>query len=287
MVGFMKRLFSGVAKRTQEPSGEDFSAMLLQLQRAYWTPAPTEKERLGERIDVLDWPDLLRLHHLNCLDLMHACGLTSASLDDFDQMSELAACADVELCAKLIERLASYPSPFRPRIALVFQRHRNGLPLAANGEPEFRGELQNASLTHLGALEVIRTEQHGPSAVAFVPFDALQSIQVGPPSIFLPARLEYEERDHSEMVYLPLLYGASWFSAEPILRDGSMTHFMFSSKETSAGMGLGHQDFVINEDMFGLASIELIEFPLDMRAQDFEEHCRKRGLDPGEMRRSI
>jgi hypothetical protein len=287
MAGFMKKLFNRIAKHTQEPLDKNFVAALMHLQRAYWTPSPTEKERLRERIDTLEWPELLRLHHLNCLDLMYACGLTGANLDDFDQMGELPASPDAELCEKLVEHLTSSRSPFRPRIALVFQRHRIGQPLNANREPELRGELQNASLTHLGALEVIRTEQHRPAAIAFLPFDTLQSIQIGPASLFLSARLDYEEPDRSEVVFLPMLYGASWFTPEPILRDGSMTHFMFGPKGASVGVGLGHQDFLINEQLFGIASIELIEFPLDMRTLDFEERCRKRGLDPSEVRRSI
>jgi len=121
--------------------------------------------------------------------------------------------------------------------------------------------------------------------VLAVPFDELQSIQIGPPSLFLSAILNYEAPGRSEMVYLPLIYGLSWFTEESILQDGSFTHFMFSFKGISMGVGLGQQDLLINEGLIGLASIESIEFALDMRAQDFEERCRNRGLDPSDVRR--
>lgn len=284
MTGFIKRLFSGIAKSTQNLPDEDFGTVLLQLQRTYWKSEPIEKEGLTERIESLDWNELLRLHHLNCLDLALDCGLANASLDDFDNMPDLPACPETELCKKLVGRLGSAQSPFRPRIGLVIQRSHHGQLQSDNRESQLHGELQNASITHLGALEVIRIEQQLPS-VAFVPLDELQSIQIGPPSLFSSAMLNYEAPGRSEMVYLPLIYGLSWLTEEAILRDESFTHFMFSLKGISMGMGLGQQDFQINESLFGLASIESIEFPLDMRAQDFEERCRRRGLDPSDVRR--
>lgn len=284
MTGIIKRLFSGIKKHTQKRSDEDLGAALLQLQRAYWSSEPTEKENLYERIESLNWTEVLRLHHLNCLDLALDCGLTNASLDDFDQMPDLPECPEIELCEKLVGRLGSPQSPFRPRIGLVIQRSHSGQQQSDNRETQLHGELQNASITHLGALEVIKIIQQPPS-VAFVPFDELQSIQIGPPSLFLSAILNYEAPGRSEMVYLPLIYGLSWFTEESILQDGSFTHFMFSFKGISMGVGLGQQDLRINERLFGLASIESIEFALDMRAQDFEERCRNRGLDPSDVRR--
>jgi hypothetical protein len=131
---------------------------------------------------------------------------------------------------------------------------------------------------------VVRLEGTRPTAVDFVPFDALHSVHLGPPSLFLPARLQYEEAGRADVVALPLLYGASWFSGRPSDRDGSMTHFVCLRKGESGGIGLGHQDFFAGGTLFGLGSIEAIEFPLDLGAPDFDERCRRRGIDPAMLR---
>jgi hypothetical protein len=265
-----------------EGGSDELGAALLDVHRAYWTPAPAEKERLlRARIEGMSWRDILRLHHLTCLDLLHGAGLTRLGDERFEMMVDAAPGPDAELCAALAARLRGPTSPYRPRLAFVFQRG------SASKEPSLRGPLTNASLTHLGALEVIRLEQdQRPTGVDFVPLDALHSVHIGPPSLFPPARLEYEEEGRSEVVALPLLYGPSWFTPRPRDRDGTETTFICHIKDVSSGLGLGHQDFTNGSSLFGLGSIEQIAFPLDVDAPDFEERCRKRGLDPAQVRAS-
>ena len=260
-MGFFQRLFArGGGASNPPPDDEDLGATLVRLHRAYWSPAPDEKQRLqAATIEGLSWRDLLRLHHLVCLDLLHAAGLTEASEDALGKMLELPEGPDAELYARLVERLRGPTSPYRPRQACIFQRRRVD-PTPARPEPDLRGELSNASLTHLAALEVIKLEGTRPTGVDFVPFEALHSVHLGPPSLFPPARLDYVEAGRGEVVALPLLYGASWFSARPSDRDGSMTHFVCHLKSTPGGIGLGHQDFTAGGALFGLGSIEAIEF---------------------------
>lgn len=283
-MGFFQRLFGGGGGQPSGAGGggDELGPALLEVHRAYWTPAPEERERLLQaRTQGLSWRDLLRLHHLVCLDLLHAGGLTTLGDDRFQPMADAATGPDAELCASLAERLRGPTSPYRPRLAYVTQRGN------ASGEPNLRGPLANASLTHFGALEAIRLEEMRPIAVDFVPFDALHSVHVGPPSLFPPARLDYEEPDRSEVVALPLLYGPSWFTPLTRDRDGSETSFVCHIREVSAGIGLGHQDFTSGSTLFGLGSVEAIEFPLDLSAPDFEEHCRRRGLDPEQVRAAV
>jgi hypothetical protein len=275
-----KRINGGGDRSGPGGGGDELGAALLGVHRAYWTPAPEEKQRLlGARIEGMSWRDILRLHHLASLDLLHAAGLTRLGDERFEAMAKATAGPDAELCAALAGRLHGPTSPYRPRLAFVFQR---GCPPE---EPSQRGELANASLTHLGALEVIRLERDmRPTAVDFVPFDALHSVHVGPPSLFPPARLEYEQQGRNEVVALPLLYGPSWFTPQPRDRDGSTTAFVCHLEGASGGIGLGHQDFTNGSSVFGLGSIEQIAFPLDVEAPDFEERCRRRGLDPAQVR---
>ena len=49
---------------------DELTPRLIALQRAYWQPAPAEKAALTGRLEALLPGELLRLHHLNCLDLL-------------------------------------------------------------------------------------------------------------------------------------------------------------------------------------------------------------------------
>jgi hypothetical protein len=258
------------------------------VHRAYWTPAPEEKERLSARFAALDWRELLRLHHLVCLDLLHAAGLSTVGRTSPEMERQLDAQPgpDADLCAKSAARLLLPESPYRPRLSFIFQRKGDETPLNRRA-PDQTGELRNASLTHLGALEVIRLDpQQRPAVVDFVPFDAIQTVHLGPPSLYPPARIDYEESGRSDVACLPLLYGPSWFTPEASDRDGSMTRFICHVKGLPAGIGLGHQDLTTGTALFGLGSLEVVEFPLDASAPDFQARCQKRGLDPSVVRKA-
>jgi hypothetical protein len=275
MAGFFKRLFGGA--KEEPPPAEDLGAALVRVHRAYWTRSAAEKDDLVSRAPSLDWREVLRLHHLVCLDLLAAAG------NDVEKSLDAAPGANTDLCVKTLERLRSPESPYRPRVAGVFQR---GKGADAPRPPDLRGPLSNASFSHLGALEVIRLKDQQPTAVDFVPFDALQAVNLGPPSLYPPARLDYEEPGRTEVVCLPLLYGPSWTTPDESDRNGSMTRFVCHIKGVEGGLGIGHQDFRCDQSLFGLGSVEGIVFPLVLDAPDFEERCRKRGLDPATVRQS-
>lgn len=285
---FFKKLF-GKEEPVDETAAadEDLGDALLRLQRSYWSPAPQEKAQLAQRFAALDWRELFRLHHLVCVDLLHAAGLTAKpSVGALERMLRAPVGPDAELCVKTATRLLLPESPYRSRRAFVFHR-RAGVPLSQRS-PEHKGELRNTSITHLGALEVICLDaQQKPSKVDFVPFGAIRSVNFGPPSLFPPARLDYEEEGRSDVAWLPLLYGPSWFSQEPTDQDGSTTRFVCHTARLPAGVGLGHQDFTAGTSVFGLGSLEAVEFPLDASAPDFDERCRKRGFDPAEIRKKV
>jgi hypothetical protein len=287
----------------QQASPDEVVRRALELQQAYWTFDLEEKNALLQRRaeapdqqdepDGLSWPERLRLHHLACLEM-----LGDQPLDGLQ-----AQPADAETTA-LVEELAwallGPQSPYRPRLALVFQGEGE---LEEGDTPDQQGLLLNPALTHLGALEVIRVdEQVMPVEIDFVPMDALHAVVLPrPPSLLRVAQLLYEDQ-RVEMVLLPLLYGLSWRSGQATDTDGSMTRFLGHVElgdqapspghfaPGSLGVGIGHQDLVVHSDegqnLFGLGSVRHIEFPLDISDPHFDERCRARGLDPEQIRRA-
>jgi hypothetical protein len=296
MFDFLKRLFGGKAAAPAPAAAEaedeslDLGEQLLRLQRAYWRPAPAEKAALAAREASLSGAELLRLHHLTCLDLLAAA--QAASPKEESGMHPPPG-EDLDRCVRLVARLSGPEGPCRPRRAMVWQGREPAGPEDAQRPPDHRGMLTNASMGYLGALEIIRLEGMKAVRREMIPFDDIASIELGRRSLFTPTRVTLEEgRDGFVPACLPLLYGPSWASLHEYHRDGSMTTFAFHLPSTAglaSGMGLGHQDFTFADGgvLFGLGSIQRIVFPLDVDAPDFERRCRRRGIDPAEVRRSI
>jgi hypothetical protein len=168
---------------------------------------------------------------------------------------DLPAGPDATLLVRTARRLSSPASPYRPRSATVTQRARG----AAQGRV-LQGELRNASSSHFGALEVLRLDQNNhPVALGFVAFDELAAVAVGPPSLFPPSQLRFRD-GRVEVACVPLLYGVSWSSPTPSDQDGSMTRFVALHPEIQGGLGVGHQDFLVDGSLFGMSSVQQIVF---------------------------
>lgn len=295
-------MFGWFRKKTpseqQQASPDEVVRGALELQQSYWTFDPEEKDALLQRRaepDGLSWPERLRLHHLACLEM-----LGDQPLDGLQGPPANAESA--ALVEELAWTLLGPQSPYRPRLALVFQGEGE---LQEGDTPDQQGLLLNPSLTHLGALEVIHVdEQVMPVGIGFVPMDELHAVVLPrPPSLLRVAQLLYEDQ-RVQMVLLPLLYGLSWRSGQATDTDGSMTRFLCHVQldeqapspehfaPGSLGVGIGHQDLVVHntddegQNLFGLGSVRHIEFPLDMSDPRFDERCRARGLDPEQIRRA-
>ncbi len=214
-----------------------------------------EKLALLARVDALDPQDALRALHLHLIDATEA--LRAASADDaFFADDDGLSPDDVALCRRLVARLTADAGSLRPRRATVTQ---------AGGS--LRGELINASLSHLGALEVLRAGRDGQPMVEFVPFSAIRSVELGPPESFREAVLRLEGApDFPAPVRVPLLYGVSWSSRDALDRDGSTTRFVAHVPavlgDQTLGLGIGHQDFCFCNDgtLFGLGSVRALTF---------------------------
>jgi hypothetical protein len=323
MPGLLERLFG--PRRPQQrdyhrgpklvgldPIGE----RAIELQKRYWSPAPEQLQELEERgLAALDWPDKLRLHHLRCLALLDAAdgvlrrGLLAPQAER-PSASELSSGLDPllhERVAGSAKALLGRRSPYRPR---------HGFAWLGDGPPEgdavpysdFQGRIVNASLTHLGSVEVIRLDPSTlePAALEFIAFDEIMTLARGPredrSTPFVPARILREYGQGELVVLLPLRLGPSWFALEPKLLRGETTHEVGGlelrgladpSKSIGEpldrrvlGIQVGPQRFEVLSDYLqeGLGRFELgdayqISLAIDQDDPRFDDKCRGRGLD--------
>jgi hypothetical protein len=270
---------------------------LLEVQRAYWRYDPVEADGFRERDRAsLSWSELLRLHHLACMDLwQHTCTETKDE-ETIDPARRPAGA----LCRELAQRLLSPESPYRARHCDVWQ----GEPgTTSQRESDLRGELRNASLTHLGALEVLRLDQtrlpgeFRPVGLAFIPLDDIRAVLLSRPVLFRVGKIIYDTDHAPEVVLVPLIYAFSWDSNDELDHNGRMTRFTGfvevdgAGRKQSLGLGVGQQDLQLQaaegEQLFGLGSVAQISVALEMTDPRFDQKCRARGLDPDEVRRRI
>lgn len=296
-MGFFDRLFGKKSAAAPDPVEEDDDLQptgsqpihgppefvrTVEVQRAYWTHSEEEQSRLEARgVEQLGWLERLRLHHLICLQRL-------------DSGPERAAAA--EKCRQSIRRLVVPDSPYRPRPAMVWQG-QSAQP-GSSREPDMQGEFLNASLTHLGCLEVYRVDAaNQPTGIDFVSFDDLSGVVFAPPSLIRAAKLFYDN-GRDEIVLIPMLYGLTWAIGNEYDRAGRMTRFVarLDGEEVgvlgASGLGVGQQDFTIRGpdgggSLFGIGSVAEISFPLDTRDPRFDEKARARGIDPDEVRRRM
>jgi hypothetical protein len=258
----------------------------VELQTQYWRFDDAEYAALRSRFPAqLSWAETLRLHHLACLDLLRRPdgrrALESQTLD-----SQPGNAGGAELCRDTARKMHSPDSPYRPRACAVWQ----GEPgVSGTRGPDLFGQTGNASLTHLGCLEVIRLDRNQePAQLAFVGLDELRGALFLGQAVFRHAKLLYDDERGEEIVMLPLLYGVSWQSPHDTDRDGSFTRFICSVElqpgRLKAGIGVGHQDFLIEgkdrAQLLGLGSVGELMTALAPDDPKFERKCAARGLDP-------
>ncbi|MFO7566291.1 MAG: hypothetical protein R6X02_26850 [Enhygromyxa sp.] len=296
------------------------SERAVALQKRYWSPNPDELAALEARaFESLDPRELLRLHHLRCLALLDARDaiLRRALLAPKAERpapAQLQAAVDPKLPAR-VERSAAALLARRSRC-----RPRHGFVWLGAGPPagdevpysDLQGRLVNASLTHLGCLEVIALDDAlEPARVEFLDFDQILTISIGagelgPAAPFRPARILREYGRAERVVLLPLRYGFSWFAHEPELLRGTAEHEVASLElrgladpsrpvgkrldRRPLGVAVGPQRFEIASDYpeegeaglsrFRLADAYQISLAIDQDDPRFADKCRGRGIDP-------
>jgi hypothetical protein len=269
----------------QPITGSPILMRAAELQRAYWRYDADEHTRLRARgVDRLEWAELLRLHHLTCIQRLNERLYRGSRLGTVAAESR-----------SVIRRLAAAGSPYRARQAAVWQT--SSASAGPDREPDHFGELLNPSLTHLGCVEILRVDEHGePTTVDFIGLDSIEAISFAPPEPVRPVLLHLTVGG-TVPVLLPTHYGLTWFIGNEFDRTGRMTRFVGHLKTDAipafaTGLGVGQQDFAVRDSdgrasFFGLQSIAALQFVLDLSDQRFDERARARGLDPQAIRREM
>jgi hypothetical protein len=284
----------------------------IALQKRYWTPNPEELALLeAQRFETLSSRERMRLHHLRCLALLETPSLRHgllAPIAERPSAAELRAAIDpvvrarIEATAKV---LIGRRSSVRPRHAFTW--------LGA-GPPEgdvipysdLQGRTRNASLTHLGCLEVIALDEaFEPAHVEFLDFDQILTISLAAGELdteaaFRPARILREYGLDDRVVLLPLRYGLSWRSHEPEVLRGTAAHQVATIElggRRPLGITVGPQRLEVLSDYqedgdhglsyFRLADAYQISFAIDQDDPKFADKCRGRGLDPDATRGDV
>jgi hypothetical protein len=263
------------------------------IQQQYWTLNPDEKKRLLEKgVDDLAWDQALRLLHLACLEMI-SDGSGREQLDSEElEPGDAPPGENRDLIVRLVRRLRSESSPYKPRHVAVWQGEAGE---SDKREPDLQGVFRNASLTHLGCIEVIRLDsKQQPAELTFIPLDEIRGAVFASPALFRPEKFFFDDGRPDEIVLVPLLYGISWLSPIDFDQDGTATRFICAIEieegQMALSVGVGHQDFVIEGErlaLFGLGSIAEIMVTLLMDDPKFDQKCKARGLDPDEVRQSI
>lgn len=325
MPGLLDRLFGPRApaldyQRGPRLAGVDaITARAIELQKAYWRPNPERwRELEGQGLDALDWPDRLRLHHQRCLALLDVDNgaLRHALLAPASEASTAVTSAGLahEQVAASAKVLLARRSPFRPRHGFVWLGEQAP---AGDAVPysDFQGRMLDASLTHLGSLEVVRLDdEFEPAALEFIAFDEIMTVSRGrltdPAAPFVPARILREYGLPELIVWLPLRHGLTWFAFEPTLVRGLARRSVAATElgnlaDPSKALGnaldrrplgicVGPQQFEVLSDYAqeGLGRFELraayqLSLAIDQDDPRFVDKCRGRGLDPQATRNDV
>lgn len=273
---------------------QDIVELARKIQMNYWIPNANEKAQLlNQKFNDLTWKEKLRLLHLTCMEALLKGSEKSLLINDDPEALKAPRDSNRELVTKLVVEMLSGDSPFRPRHADVWQK-KDGQQKERN--PDIEGVLTNASLTHLGCVEVIHLdENHRPKNLDFIPFDDLWGIIFANPGLYRCAKLLFDDGRDDEIVLVPLLYGISFRTSNSLYQNGRFTrfgyHLAIPGENQSFAIGIGHQDLSIIQGgqrvLFGIGSLVEIAITLDLNDPRFDQKCRSRGIDPETVRQSM
>lgn len=280
----------------EERAAQQLVQKLQQLQQDYWTFDQEEQSKLLASFEAgdLSMPELYRLHHLNCMEMVEEERKTEFESGELEMnLEEVAVNPTYQAISK---QLMGLESPYKPRVASIWT-HED--PQNAPGSV---GELVNISLTHFGALEVFQLDENNqPIALQFIPFDTINGVFFQGNSLFRYCKVFYEYGKGDEIFLTSSIYGLSFHSKEIFDTDGSMTRFLSTAKytfeskpkdeagttemeEQVLGIGLGQQDVqLVGSDgrlLMGLGRIREMAMALELSDPKFREKCEGRGLDP-------
>lgn len=271
----------------KEDKSQDMWARIVALQQQYWTPNPTELAQLyiGFSKNELSIAQLFRFHHLVCMEVLQEIRY-AVSESGFEYQGQYA-----EVLKQTTDLLLSPNSPFRILHGSFWLNDNN------SDQPSRQARFTNMSLTHLGAVELIRVDANQlPVELVFVPLDSIKSLEIIGSGLVKGCRLTHEISNKQEVYWMPLLYGQSHRSPDANDVSGNMTRFVgqlfIPSQGVYFGIGLGQQDLgLLGEQkqfsLMGWRHVKVLVTTLEITDPNFDDKCRGRGVDPQEIRKKM
>jgi len=242
---------------------------IFRIQQQYWTVNNDEKENLLSQFpDSLDWKQLLRLHHLLCMEVFQAY---IAGHFLFKKNKIILNQEMTRFLQKSTAILLSDKSPYRPQqCEIKFD--------VLTRQKEFKrmeGTLINASLTHLGCIEIIRLDPElHPVSLDFLPLSLIKVIMNNTEG----SLVSYRDRKEKDICYLASYYYFSQESKKFI--NNTHTEYVCPLECDEAGeecgIGLGIQEFLIIQNngikeyirIYNNALITMIPYMYDIQYRD-------------------
>ena len=263
---------------------DKISEAVQKAQTEYWDESASEFKRLLAEFNpkgLLSFPKMYRLMHCISAEV----GGLKSPLD----MGVSDPLYDGEYAAHL-QRMGNMllvpQSPYAQRFARVWMNPLEGM--YHETPPTYKGYLANASLSHLGGLEAIPTnENNEPTGkLEFIPFDEIFRIVFLNGGSVRLAQITFEYDREEETYWVPCNYGYSLKHNKEI---GDMTLFgqkiVLNDILGQKGLGFGVQDMWLTDDngenvLFGLPGVAIIEFALDRKDPNVTRKALARGINP-------
>lgn len=213
---------------------------IFNLQKDYWAINKDEKEiLLAQFPDSIEWKNLLRLHHLLCMEALESM---QEKLSHTEKTTPIPGRETIQLLQRTTNMLLGGKSPYRPRQGEI----EFDILTRQGSLKKFTGVLMNASLTHLGSIEVVWVDSDlNPVSMDFLPLDQLQSIMNNTKG----ALITYKNKKEKDICYLATHYFFSPACKKYI--NNTQTEYVYPLYEANSeepGIGLGVQEFVIIQD---------------------------------------
>ncbi|MBN2442849.1 MAG: hypothetical protein JXJ04_15940 [Spirochaetales bacterium] len=211
---------------------------IMKIQQNYWTFNKGEKEILLSQFPrISDWKDLLRLHHLLCMEAFHDHMKGNFIFSRNKISSHNNTYLELQ---KTLAMLLSDESPYVPQQSEIkfdiLTRHKEFKKLT--------GILMNGSLTHLGSIEIVNVDSElTPLSISFLPLTHIKSIMINSKGTLI----SYRNKKEKDICYLASHYYVSKESRKYI--NSNETEYIctkeYENDHNEYGIGLGPQELVI------------------------------------------
>jgi hypothetical protein len=232
------------------------SQKIYRIQKEYWTFNRKEKEiLLAQFPHISKWKDILRLHHLLCMEIFQwysANNLQDATYQSGQKKIPVQIQEAIVNLKNTTEKLLNEDSPYIPQACEI----KYDILTKFREFKKLEGTCMNASLSHLGSLEVFKVDgELNPLCIDFIPFSEIKTIMHNADGTLI----SYKDNKEKDICYLASHY---YFSKESTrYMESTISRYMCVQKKkcklvgmyteearyylTEYGLGYGPQEFMI------------------------------------------